>query len=215
MSMLPQVTIALLFFIAETFPDIPAQKIADIQTLVSRAKRGDRGAVATLYQLYSQKVFRYVVCRVPTNAEAEDITSDVFISMVKGLASYQTTGAPFDAWLYRIAAARVADFYRQDKRRLKVELSENIRDSSPLPEDLIQQNQTLDHLRNMLRQMPEDYQTILILRFVERKSHEEVALLTGKTVQAVRNVQHRALLRLTELLGADHKVRHYLRTSNE
>jgi RNA polymerase sigma-70 factor (ECF subfamily) len=161
--------------------------------------------------MYAQVIFRYIVIRVPTNADAEDLTAEVFVSMVKGLPTYQVTGAPFEAWLYRIAAARVADFYRQSQRRPQTELTENLQDGSLLPEEQILQKQKLDQLRAVLSQLPEEYQTILILRFVERKSHEEVAELLDKSITAVKSIQHRALTRLTELLGSDHKVRHYLR----
>jgi RNA polymerase sigma-70 factor (ECF subfamily) len=167
-----------------------------------------------LYQLHVQKIFRYVVCRVPSNADAEDVTAEVFVNMVEGLPTYNVTDVPFEAWLYRIAASRVADFYRRSNRRAHEDLSENLHDSTPLPEELIQQNQALDRLRGALRQLPDEYQTILIMRFVERKSHAEVAQLIGKTVPAVRNAQHRALIRLSELLDTD-KVRHYLRASHE
>ena len=215
MPISPHVPIALFLFIAETFPDPELSASADIAALVAQAQRGDRGAVATLYQLHAQKIFRYVVCRVPTNADAEDLTAEVFVSMVKGLPSYQITAAPFEAWLYRIAASRVTDFYRQGRRRLQTGLTESLRDAAPLPEEQILQNQTLDHLRAALQQLPEDQQAILILRFVERKSHEEVAELLGRSVTSVKSAQHRALIRLTELLGSDHKVRHYLRGSHE
>ena len=208
-------TIALFLFIADTFPDDPSAASVDVNALIGQAKRGDRSAVATLYQLYSQRIFRYVVFRVPTTADAEDLTAEVFVGMVKGLPGYQVTGAPFEAWLYRIAASKVVDFYRKNSRRRRTELSDNLRDSTPLPEEQILQDQAFDHLRDAMRQLPDDYQSILLLRFVERKSHEEVAAVLGSTVSAVKSAQHRALVRLSELLGSDHKVRHYLRGKSE
>lgn len=214
MVILHPFVISLFLFVADTFPDAPGSDALDVIELVVRAKQGDRNAVAALYQLYSQAIFRYVACRVPTNDDAEDLTAEVFVSMVKGLSSYQVTGAPFEAWLYRIAASRVSDFYRYTNRRQHQELTETLLDSSPLPEEQYLQNQTLHQLRHALQQLPEDHQTILILRFVERKSHEEVAELLEKSVSAVKSAQYRALKRLTELLGTDQKVRHYLRGSS-
>ena len=207
-------TIALFLFIADSFPDDPSAASIDVTALITQAQRGDRGAVGALYQAYSQRIFRYIVFRVPTTADAEDLTAEVFVGMVKGLPNYQVTGAPFEAWLYRIAASKVVDFYRQTSRRSQTELSDNLRDSTPLPEEQILQDQAFDHLRAAMRQLPDDYQSILLLRFVERKSHEEVAALLGSTASAVKSAQHRALVRLSELLGSDHKVRHYLRGSS-
>ncbi|MEO8391874.1 MAG: sigma-70 family RNA polymerase sigma factor [Chloroflexota bacterium] len=210
-----QIVISLFAVVISAFPDPPSPLSIDVVETVIRAQHGDRNAVAALYQMHAQLIFRYIVVRVPTTDDAEDLTAEVFVSMVKGLPSYQQTGAPFEAWLYRIAASKVADFYRQSGRRPQTQLSETLYDSAASPEDQIQQQQTLDQLRNVLQQLPEDYQTILILRFVERKSHEEAALILDKTVSAVKNLQYRALLRLTELLGTDHKARHYLRGSHE
>jgi len=210
-----QIVISLFAVVISAFPDPPLPNRIDLVETITQAQSGDRNAVGTLYQMHAQLIFRYIVVRVPTTVDAEDLTAEVFVSMVKKLPSYQQTGAPFEAWLYRIAASKVADFYRQTGRRPQTELTDTLYDGAVSPEEQIQQKQTLDQLRSVLQQLPEDYQTILILRFVERKSHEEVAEILDKTVSAVKNLQYRALLRLTELLGTDHKPRHYLRGSHE
>jgi RNA polymerase sigma factor (sigma-70 family) len=62
-----------------------------------------------------------------------------------------------------------------------------------------------------LSQLSDEQQTILVLRFVERKSHEEVAQVLGKSIDAIATAQHRALKRLAELMGTEKSSRHYLR----
>lgn len=187
----------------------------DVRQVVQRAQSGDGGAVATLYQLFAQPLYRYVVYRVPTTQDAEDILSEVFIRMVEGLPGYVLTDAPFESWLYRIAAARIADFYRRSSRRSESELDETFADDEPLPEEMLVEQQDFNLLRDAIRSLSEDQQTILILRFVERKSHEEVAAILNKSMTAVKSTQHRALTQLTELLGSSHKIRHYLRGRHE
>lgn len=187
----------------------------DVHQVVQRAQNGDGGAVATLYQIFAQPLYRYVVYRVPTTEDAEDILSEVFTRMVEGLPGYVLTNAPFESWLYRIAAARIADFYRRRKRRVESELDETFADDEPLPEEVLVEQQDFNFLRNAIRSLSEDQQTILILRFVERKSHEEVAVILNKSVTAVKSAQHRALAQLTELLGSNQKIRHYLRGRHE
>ena len=205
------VILSLFAVVAASFPDTPTEISLNISELIARAQRGDRDAVAVLDQINAQRIFRFIVCRVPTTTDAEDLTADVFVCMVKWLPAYQDTGAPFEAWLYRIAAARVADFYRVKGRRPLTKLNETLSDDTDSPEERIEQRQPLDQLRTVLQQLPEDYQTVLILRFVERKSHEEVAEVMENSVSAVKNLQYRALSRLTELLGTERKARHYLR----
>jgi RNA polymerase sigma-70 factor (ECF subfamily) len=206
--------VALFLFIADTFPDNASTTAVDIPQLVAQAKAGDGNAVAALYQIHVQRVFRYIMTRVSSIADAEDLTAEVFVRMVKGLPTYQITGAPFEAWLYRIAMSRVNDFYRRN-RHPQTQLDETFSDGAPLPEEQILQNQALEHLRTALQKLPEEHQLILILRFVERKSHSEVAEILGKTIPAVKSAQHRALIHLTELLGSSQKIRHYLRGIRE
>lgn len=186
-----------------------------ILQLIQQAQQGDQAAIAQLYQMHAQQIYRYVAYRVPTQADAEDITADVFIKMLEGLRSYRLTGAPFEAWLYRIASARVADFHRRGRRRPQTELSETLSTSDPSPEEQLHAEQEVAVLRHALSGLGSDQQEILVLRFVERKSHQEVAEILGKTVSAVKSIQHRALVQLAARLGMQGKVRHYLRGVDE
>lgn len=185
-----------------------------IESVINRAKHGDSDAITQLYETHVDKIYRYIAYRVP-DTEAEDITSDVFINMVEGLKSYTYTGAPFEAWLYKIASARIADYYRKSKRTQHSELDERLSSDSPAPEDTLILTQEQQLIREKLHALGDDQQTLLLLRFVERKSHEEVAEIMGKTVNAVKVMQHRALTRLAKLMGQDKKERHYLRGENE
>ena len=186
-----------------------------IRQLIKRAKRGDSEAVSTIYQLHVDMIYRYVAYRVGSEVDAEDLTAEVFVKMVEGLPRYKDTGAPFEAWLYRIASARVADFYRYRGRRPVEELSETIAEGSPLPEERLLTQQETSELRSALGQLGEDEQRVLILRFVERRSHQEVAIILDKSVSAVKSIQHRALVRLAALMGSEEKPRHYLRGQHD
>lgn len=179
--------------------------------LIARAQQRDRDAIAALYQRYVQPIARYIAYRVSDEALVEDLTAEVFLRMVESLPNYRVTGAPFEAWLYRIAAARIADHYRNINRYPVEELNERLK-SSQLPFELsIEAREEIDELRAALQQLSDDQQTILLLRFVERKSHEDVAQIMGKSPEAVATAQHRALKQLARLLGTDKTDRHYLR----
>ena len=186
-----------------------------IQQLIERAKRGDSEAVSRIYQIYAKQIYRYIIYRVGSNTDAEDLTAEVFVRMVESIPRYRDTGKPFDAWLYRIASARIADFHRRRGRRPIADLSDQLMDSSPLPEEHLLRQQEEIELRAALRQLSKDDQKVLILRFVERKSHQDVAIILNKSVSAVKSIQHRALIRLAVLLGSEEKVRHYLRGRND
>ncbi|WP_119065399.1 RNA polymerase sigma factor [Aggregatilinea lenta] len=183
--------------------------------LIARAQRGDAGAISILYQRYVQAIARYIGYRVPDGQIVEDLTSEVFLRVVESLPAYRVTGAPFEAWLYRIAAARVADYYRRHRRAALEPLDDLHADGALLPEQTVQQDETFQELRAALQQLSDEQQTILILRFVERMSHEEVALIVNKSVEATATAQHRALKRLASLLGIRKTGRYYLRGTSE
>lgn len=183
--------------------------------LIQRARDGDQEAIAALYRAHVQAIYRYISYRVPEAAVADDLTAEVFLRMVEGLPSYRLNGAPFEAWLYRIAAARVADYYRAQTRHPQTELMDSEPDQAISPERMLQNAQEHDELRAALRVLSDEHQDILLLRFVERKSHAEVAKILGKSVTAVKSAQHRALTQLAGLMGLNGKSRHYLRGSDE
>lgn len=179
--------------------------------LMQRAQRGDSEAIAELYELYVERIFRYVTYRVNSEADAEDLTAEVFVKMVEGLPNYRHTGVPFEAWLYRIASARIIDYRRRNQRRPQTELSDSLKDDlDQTPEEAVIGQQELLSLRSAISSLNDEQQALLVLRFIERKSHEQVAAIMGKTVPAVKSIQHRALNQLAAQLG-ETKVRHYLR----
>lgn len=205
---------ALFLLLAASLPS-DSKPAIDVFALVRKAQVGDQEALAALYQVYAAVIYRYVALRVSDAEDVEDITSEVFISMVKGLPNYQITGAPFEAWLYRIAAARIADHFRAGYKTHEQRLIDDFPDTNGEPEEAVQAQQSIDQVKAALRKLSVEHQTILILRFIERKSHEEVAAIMGKSESAIKSAQHRALIQLTELLGGSQKIKHYLRGQRE
>jgi RNA polymerase sigma-70 factor, ECF subfamily len=186
------------------------------EQLINRAKAGDSQAISQLYRANAQMIYRYIAYRVPTTADAEDLTSEVFMRMLEGLPAYEIMEVPFEAWLYRIASHRIADFYRKRSRQNEdIELHESLANDDPMPEESLQKQQEFKHLRSALAYLTQEQQDVLILRFIENKNHQDVADILEKTLSAVRTIQHRALVRLAQLLGADEKGKHYLRGSRD
>src|SRR5689334_303989 len=146
------------------------------QQLVQQAQTGDKEAVSALYEAYAQPIFQYVFYRVESRAVAEDITAEVFLRMVRGLPGYQDLGLPFGAWLFRIAATRIADFYRENKKISVTLISDEHRSDETDPFDRLDRQEERARLQQALQQLSDDYQNVLILRFMKNLSHAEVAL---------------------------------------
>jgi RNA polymerase sigma-70 factor (ECF subfamily) len=179
--------------------------------LIARAQADDQEAVSALYNAHIEAIFQYVSYRVDSRMTAEDITAEVFLRMVRGLKDYEDRGLPFGAWLFRIAANQVQEYYRQGKRIHEALLSDNERSDDTDPLDRLARQEERQQLTEALRALPADYQDILILRFMKNLSHAEVATILEKSETAVRSLQHRALKALAEQLGSTDKQRSYLR----
>ena len=176
------------------------RKTDDEVRLIERAKQGDRQAVAELYRTHVDTVYRYVYARVQDEQVAEDLTAQVFLQAIEGLPDYVITGAPFMAWLYRIAYARVVDHYRRQGRRQEVSLPEVLAADQPRPEDYVEAEADWEMAIDLLAQLTDDQQDVIILRFIGEMSLAEVAKTLGKTVGAAKALQYRALATLARLL---------------
>jgi RNA polymerase sigma-70 factor (ECF subfamily) len=171
------------------------------QRLVEQARRGDSEAFAALYQASVQPIFRYIYHRVNDTHLAEDLTGDVFTRALKSMAAYQEQGKPFLAWLYRIAHARVVDYYRRSGRNP----AESDLEAEPIPvEDDLDQDvlrrQAAKELRTAIAELTDEQQQVVILRFIEGHRIEKVAQIMGKNGNAIKALQHRALRSLASRL---------------
>jgi RNA polymerase sigma-70 factor, ECF subfamily len=183
--------------------DVYLSRNDDEASLIQRARALDDKAVAELYERHVQAIYRYVIIRVNDHQVAEDITADVFLRVVEGLGKYEYRGAPFSAWLYRIARDRVVDYYRQQGRWQDGEIPDDLACSQPEPGDHVVQELEQQQLRECLEKLTEDQRMVVLLRFIESQSAGEIALRLGKTAGAVRALQHRALTALSHLFEGE------------
>jgi RNA polymerase sigma-70 factor (ECF subfamily) len=172
--------------------------------LINKAKERDSEALSELYHRYADAVFRYVYYRVGDREVAEDLVGDVFVRALEGLPSYQDTGSPFEAWLYRIAHARVVDYYRRQQVRFAALLDERLAGGEGAdPYRLVAHRDEARRAWSALIHLTDDQQQVIALRFIAGYSVAEAARLMGKTKGAVRALQHRALASLRRLLEGE------------
>jgi len=87
------------------------------EVAVRRAAEGDQEAFAVLYERYVTRIYNYIYYRTGSAHDAEDLTARVFFRAMSNMKNYRDRGAPFSAWLYRIAHNLVANWYRDNSRR--------------------------------------------------------------------------------------------------
>ena len=170
--------------------------------LIGRAQ-ADRLAFEPLYERYVAQIYAYAYYRIGNEQDAEDITARTFYQALTHLNRYTSRGVPFSAWLFRIAHNLVANWHRDESRRPTVPLDEHaasrVRGEHPEAEALAGEEQSM--LLEVVRQLPEDRQQLLILKFVERLSNAEVGEIMGRTEGAIKSLYHRTLSSLREEIG--------------
>jgi RNA polymerase sigma-70 factor (ECF subfamily) len=181
-------------------PVTPVEQ-ADDAALAARASKGESAAFGLLYDRHVEAIYRYVYYRVRDDAEAEDLTSDVFMRALKAMPRYEPRQA-FLAWLYRIARNAVIDRARRGKRQVSYEdaLEHPGADTIVVPDDEVLAHSDNDTLRGALAQLTPLQQEVIVLRFLEGYSTQEIAHIVGKREGTVRGIQFRAIGALRQLI---------------
>ncbi len=181
----------------------------DLDVLVGSAAVGDRGAIEGVFRWIRPLVLRYCRARVgsqeKTFASADDVAQEVCLAVLTALPSYRDQGRPFLAFVYGIAAHKVADAHRSAARN-RAEPIPEVPDSPELgdaPEQRTMQGELAGRMYRLLDMLPEKQREILVLRVLVGLSAEETADAVGSTPGAVRIAQHRALGRLHNVLASE------------
>jgi RNA polymerase sigma-70 factor (ECF subfamily) len=162
--------------------------------LVQLAKE-DPEAFGELYERYVAKIYNYIYYRVGDQDEAEDLTARTFFRALRKIGSYEERGLPFSAWLYRIAHNLVANWHRSQSRRKSVQLDELITATSDVssPGALVEKQEAREALLDVIRELPEDRQQLLILKFVERMPNAKIGQVMGRSESSIKSLYHRTL----------------------
>jgi RNA polymerase sigma-70 factor (ECF subfamily) len=183
-----------------------------IDVLVGAAVAGDRSAQGRLLGSIQPLVMRYCRARVGrherSHASADDVAQEVLLAVLTALPSYRDQGRPFLAFVYGIAAHKVADAHRAAARNKSEPVPEfpdtpELRDG---PEQRAMNGELSNRMAQLMNTLPPKQREILVLRVVVGLSAEETADAVDSTPGAVRVAQHRALNRLRKALAAEEVV---------
>jgi RNA polymerase sigma-70 factor, ECF subfamily len=171
--------------------------------LARRAGSGEAEAFGILYDRYVDAVYRYVFYRVRNEAEAEDVTSDVFMRALRAIPKYEPRQA-FLAWLYRIARNAVIDRSRRQAARQQVSFEDAL--AHPNADQVVNPDASLlagsdaSVVRKAMEQLTPLQQEILVLRYVEGFDTKTISKLVGKRDGTIRGIEFRALSALRALI---------------
>jgi len=170
------------------------------ERLLIEAAQKDPSRFAELYEQNFHRVYAYVARRVRDRAETQELTSHVFHQALANLGKFKWRGAPFAAWLYRIAANAIADNARR-KQRETSEQPDKASESSTLID--LEQVERRALLFQAVETLPDDQRRVIVLRFAEEKSIREIAGELGRSEGAIKQLQFRGLENLRNRLNVN------------
>lgn len=165
-------------------------KEADERLLIEAAQK-DPACFVELYEENFERVYAFVSRRVHSRADAEDVTAEVFHQALANMAKFEWRGAPFAAWLYRIAANAVADRWQRASREQGSPVSGDPADRFEAVD--VEKSERAARLFNLVSGLPVDQRRVIEMRFAEEKSIREIAQTLGRTPGAVKQLQFRGI----------------------
>lgn len=185
-----------------TTSDDPQHDKNHITNLIIRAKQGDTDAYGELYECHRLGIYRYLYYRTGDPQVADDLTSEVFLRMIRALPGYKFQDVAFQAWLFQIAHNLLNDHYRKMSIRNTVQLEENT-----MEDPLNPRTRPVEHslnsvtLQKALERLSIDQRDVIVMRFITGLPISEVAQALHKSEDAVKALQRRALITLREVLS--------------
>jgi len=177
---------------------LSAKQLEAERRLVESSQRHPR-RFAELYERYFDRIYAFALTRAGNRAAAEDITADTFRQAFENLSRFQWRGVPFSAWLFRIAANAAIDYSQRASREQA--LPEPLVASDPSWESRLIDVETRAQLFQLVKRLPRDQRRVVVMRFGEELSINEVARAMGRSEGAVKALQHRAVETLRAWVG--------------
>jgi len=172
--------------------------------LLQAARRWDESALADIYDTYSPSIYRYVYRKTGDRDIAQDLTADTFHRLLKALRRGAGPQDHLSGWLYRVAHNLVVDHYRSRPNELPMSMEDVNLAVDPPQAEIVAHKERVTRVRAALQRLTRLQQDVILLRFLEEMSLQEVALALDRTVGSVKALQHRAVSSLQRILeGGD------------
>lgn len=162
------------------------------------------------YKKYHQDLFQFIFYMTRDPTLTEDLVQEVYIRVMRSYHSFRGDSSE-KTWLFSIARNVTIDFFRSQKRKRKTIMQffdfdkqrDYLPDKKPLPEEVVIENDEMEHVYYCLKKCTVDQRSVLILRFIQSFSIKETADILGFTTSKVKTTQHRGLKALRELVQQD------------
>jgi len=156
--------------------------------------------MAEIYDAYYLPIYRFIFRQVGDIEISRELSSEVFHRMLKVSKNDPDFIQRLAPWLYCTARNLVIDHYRRQQFRNHLPLNEDIIESNSNTAEIAEFRISVDQIREALQRLTPDQRDVILLKFSEGLSNQEVAETLSKPIGAIKSLQHRALTNLRRLL---------------
>ena len=174
----------------------------DQENIIARARRGDADAFEQLVAAYRDQVFRLALRMCGNEADADEVAQEAFLSAWKALPNFRGDSR-FSTWLYQLTSHAAIDLMRREKRQIAAEDIADVSaaDPGPSPQQQAEQSETRQVVRDAVLQLTPEYRQIVVLRYLEELSYEEIGAALKLPAGTVKSRLNRAKAQLKDILS--------------
>lgn len=170
-------------------------------------------AFEEIYESYHQDLYRFIFYMVKDKQLTEDLVQEVYIKILKSYERFRGESSQ-KTWLFSIARHTTIDYFRSQKRRRNriseyfnwSEKGETIKDTHPLPEEIVIKDEEMTKVYHYLDKCTVDQRSVLILRFIQSFSIQETAEILNFSISKVKTTQHRGLKAIRKFVSQDQEI---------
>lgn len=160
-------------------------------------QQGDSTQFGVLYDMYFDRVYRFIYYKTFHTETAEDLTSQTFMKSLEHIGGYDETKGSFLNWIYQIARHTVIDHYRQVKPQLSIDDVWDLQSKQDIAVD-VERVQLIEKIQNYLQTLNSEQREILTMRLWEGFTYKEIAKVLGKTEASCKMMYLRAVTKIQE-----------------
>ncbi len=174
----------------------------DQEKIIARARRGDADAFEQLVAAYRDQVFRLALRMCGSEADADEVAQEAFLSAWKALPNFRGE-SQFSTWLYQLTTHAAIDLMRREKRQIAAaDITEvSAADPAPSPQQQAEQSEQREIVRDAILQLAPEQREVVVLRFMEELSYEEIGAVLKLPSGTVKSRLNRAKAQLKEILS--------------
>ena len=172
-------------------------------SILAAARLGDARAFEEIFEALSPVVAGYL--RIQGCPEADDVTSEVFVGVLRNLASFEGDEHEFRSWVFTITQRRLFDERRRRARRPAPQPLSVVNDpvATDDVEATVDRHLEADRIRRLCAGLPADQRDVLLLRLLGRLTIDDIARALGKSQGGVKALQRRGLRAIGQMLESE------------